>query len=122
MVQHLMHLTINLFKKQIESSPQEDSEDAPEPSEVLVNQPFIKRLIKISKTDYTTFDLDSFGSLLHGYPYSLRLVEMTKEGMIKEENKRPRRSQQSPTESQSTDDFVGFDVNYELILAGVNNR
>lgn len=86
--------------------------------------PYEMKLLKIKKSEYTSFDLHSFGSLLRGYPYSLKNVELTKAGFetADETNRQSRRARienQHPVENVG---FDGYDANYELILAGVVSR
>lgn len=104
---------------------QASSGDTNEELPPTISSPFSKRLLKITKTDYTSYDLHSFGALLAGHPYSLQHVELSKEGhSFDEEPKRQTRRNefQNPNANIKQDLFKGFDVTYELVLAGVNTR
>ena len=108
-----------------ESEGEEDS-DKKEATQAAPSL-FTKRLIKISKPEYTSFDLQSFGSFLKGHPYSLRSVIVTRDGVQIEEDsetpqRRPRRGEQASQNETVTNEFAAFNAQYELILVGVTTR
>lgn len=86
--------------------------------------PYEMKLLKIRKSEYTSFDLHSFGSLLRGYPYSLKTVELTKAGFesAEESNRQSRRARNEIQPTEENVGFDGYDANFELILAGVVSR